>query len=395
MDEHSTPSPPHMGKKLPKRISDHDGRFLLGRILGTGSFSEVKLAVHTVTKLELAMKILNQKRIEELGTKEMVQREIDHLRICGAHPHLVRLYDVLEAPTNTCLVMEFASGGELHEYIQKQKSGRLPVSKSRSYFQQITSAIEYMHYKNVVHRDLSLDNILLDSTFRIIKIADLGLSNLVREGEFMHTPCGSPFFSAPEIISGKPYAGPGVDVWSCGVILYTLLCGCLPFHENSMSLQFKKIKSGTYNLPKHLSKEAQSLIKKMLVVSTVERITISAIRLHPWFQRQLLPNLQIFSNTIELKGRKAVDSDVIDQVLKLYSSTITSHPEKVTRELLERAVTLEDGSSDNDNIQDLRCAYEIILDKKHERKYANEDSHKKLFSWLGRAISIFAFAVLL
>lgn len=365
------------------------GQFILGKNLGIGAFGKVKLATHAVTGHKVAVKILNKAKIKQLGMEEKVQREINILHLC-THPHIIRLYEVIDTPTDIFLVNEYVSGGELFDYIVSK--GRLSADEARNFFHQIVSGVEYCHFQKIVHRDLKPENLLLDSNLNI-KIADFGLSNLMRDGDFLRTSCGSPNYAAPEVISGHLYAGPEVDVWSCGVILYALLCGSLPFDDESIPNLFKKIKSGMYSLPSHLSQLARNLIPRMLEVDPMKRITIPEIRLHPWFQHKLPPYLRHPPELME-KQERVVDSQVIDEVMKLpfhkaygnpYNNGGTSnhnninggsnvpqhqppHP-IITRELVEAAAALED-SRENDApkvVRDLRVAYELILDHKHTR----------------------------
>jgi serine/threonine protein kinase len=343
----------------------------------------VKLATHAVTSHKVAVKILNKSKIKQLGMEEKVQREINILHLC-THPHIIRLYEVIDTPTDIFLVNEYVSGGELFDYIVSK--GRLSADEARNFFHQIISGVEYCHFQKIVHRDLKPENLLLDANLNI-KIADFGLSNLMRDGDFLRTSCGSPNYAAPEVISGHLYAGPEVDVWSCGVILYALLCGSLPFDDESIPNLFKKIKSGMYSLPTHLSQLAKNLIPRMLEVDPMKRITIPEIRLHPWFQHKLPPYLRHPPELME-KQERIVDQEVIDEVMKLpfhkaYGSLSHNNPINglignaqhafptgiVTRELVERAAALED-SRDSDApklLRDLRCAYELILDHKHTR----------------------------
>lgn len=314
--------------------------------------------------------------------EEKVQREINILHLC-THPHIIRLYEVLDTPTDIFLVNEYVSGGELFDYIVSK--GRLSADEARNFFHQIISGVEYCHFQKIVHRDLKPENLLLDASLNI-KIADFGLSNLMRDGDFLRTSCGSPNYAAPEVISGHLYAGPEVDVWSCGVILYALLCGSLPFDDESIPNLFKKIKSGMYSLPTHLSQLAKNLIPRMLEVDPMKRITIPEIRLHPWFQHKLPPYLRHPPELME-KQERIVDSEVIDEVMKLpfhkaygghlgqngsnhmLNGAMAHQLPVVSRELVERAAALED-SRDSDTpklLRDLRCAYELILDHKHTR----------------------------
>lgn len=345
----------------------------------------MKLATHAVTGHKVAVKILNKAKIKQLGMDEKVQREINILHLC-THPHIIRLYEVVDTPTDIFLVNEYVSGGELFDYIVSK--GRLSADEARNFFHQIISGVEYCHFQKIVHRDLKPENLLLDANLNI-KIADFGLSNIMRDGDFLRTSCGSPNYAAPEVISGHLYAGPEVDVWSCGVILYALLCGSLPFDDESIPQLFKKIKSGMYSLPTHLSQLARNLIPRMLEVDPMKRITIPEIRLHPWFQHKLPPYLRHPPELME-KQERIVDQEVIDEVMRLpfhkaYGNVSQPNPGLnggavnmpqhqfpsgiVTRDLVERAAALED-SRDSDApklLRDLRCAYELILDHKHTR----------------------------
>jgi 5'-AMP-activated protein kinase catalytic alpha subunit len=169
--------------------------------LGVGSFGKVKLARHMLADTHVAIKMLNRARIRELGIIEKVRREIKILRILN-HPHIIRLYDVIETPSDVFLVMEFVPGGELFDYIVH--SGRLPEDEARRFCQQILCGLECCHQNNIIHRDLKPENLILDKDNNI-KIADFGLSNIVRDGELLRTSCGSPNYAAPEVISGNLY----------------------------------------------------------------------------------------------------------------------------------------------------------------------------------------------
>ena len=186
------------------------------------------------------------------------------------------------------MVLEYA-GGELFDYLVKH--GKMPEDKARKFFQQIVCAVEYCHRHKIVHRDLKPENLLLDSQLNV-KIADFGLSNIMTDGNFLKTSCGSPNYAAPEVISGKLYAGPEVDVWSCGVILYVLLVGRLPFDDEFIPTLFKKISSGTYTTPPFVSSGARHIIHKMLKVNPIQRITIYDIRQDAWFNEHLADYLK-------------------------------------------------------------------------------------------------------
>ncbi|CAI9767075.1 unnamed protein product [Fraxinus pennsylvanica] len=286
--------------------------YKLGKTLGIGSFGKVKIAEHTLTRHKVAVKILNRKKIKNMDMEEKVRREIKILRLF-MHPHIIRLYEVVETHSDIYVVMEYVKSGELFDYIVEK--GRLQEEEARNFFQQIISGVEYCHRNMVVHRDLKPENLLLDSK-RNVKIADFGLSNIMRDGHFLKTSCGSPNYAAPEVISGKLYAGPEVDVWSCGVILYALLCGTLPFDDENIPNLFKKIKGGIYTLPSHLSPGARDLIPRMLIVDPMKRMTIPDIRAHSWF-RAHLPRYLAVSPPDTMQQAKKIDEEILQEVVKM------------------------------------------------------------------------------
>ncbi|PWN49730.1 Pkinase-domain-containing protein [Violaceomyces palustris] len=270
-------------RRQPIRI----GQYTLQQTLGTGSFGKVKLAVHSLTGHRVAMKIINRRKISSMDMGGRVKREIQYLKLLR-HPHIIKLYEVITTPSDIIMVIEYA-GGELFQYIVDR--GRMSEEEARRFFQQIICAIEYCHRHKIVHRDLKPENLLLDEYLNV-KIGDFGLSNIMTDGDFLKTSCGSPNYAAPEVISGRLYAGPEIDIWSCGVILYVMLCGRLPFDDEYIPTLFKKINGGIYTLPAYLSPEAKQLLSSMLVVDPVKRITIAEIRQLPWFNVDLPAYLQ-------------------------------------------------------------------------------------------------------
>lgn len=286
------------------------GNYRLGKTLGVGSFGKVKLAEHEPTGKKVAVKILNRHKIRAQQMEEKLKREIKILKLC-LHPHIIRLYEVIETSTDVFVVTEYSSGGELFDYIVER--GRLAEAEARRFFQQIISGVEYCHRHMIAHRDLKPENLLLDEHSNV-KIADFGLSNCMRDGWFLKTSCGSPNYAAPEVISGKLYAGPEVDIWSCGVIVYALLCGTLPFDDESIPYLFRKIKGGIYILPSYLSDSSRDLISKMLVTDPLKRISIDEIRKHPWFLQQLPRYLA--SPAHVASHLENIDEEVLNEVVR-------------------------------------------------------------------------------
>jgi len=326
------------------------GHYRLGKNLGIGSFGKVRLAEHQLTGHKVAIKILNRNRIRQLDMDEKVRREIKILKLFY-HPHIIRLYEVIYTPGDIYMVMEYVPGGELFDFIVS--NGRLAEPRARMLFQQLVSGVEYCHGHMVVHRDLKPENLLLDADQQL-RIADFGLSNVMKDGDFFKTSCGSPNYAAPEVISGKLYAGPEVDVWSCGVILYALLCGSLPFDDENIPNLFKKIKGGIFTLPGHMSDDIKDLISRMLVVDPLQRITIPEIRRHRWFVDNLPLYLSVTPDQIMSQFR-LIDQDVLMEVVMKIG---------FDRQDLLQALQKQDRNQ-------MTVAYYLILDNKRRKLLSN------------------------
>lgn len=316
------------------------GDYVILNTLGTGTFGRVKLAEHVLTGQKVAVKIINKQKMHQMNMHEKLSREIDILKVM-AHPHVIRLYELIDSPTELFMIMEYVSGGELFDYIVHKV--RLRESEARRLFQQIISGVEFCHSHMVCHRDLKPENLLLDKNLQI-KIADFGLSNRMWDGEFLKTSCGSPNYASPEVVSGKFYAGPETDVWSAGVCLYALLCGSLPFDDENVPNLFRKIKHGNFTLPGHISADAKDLIVQMLVVDPTKRLTIPQIRKHRWFRVGLPDYLRHplkYNMGAATLANDVLDPQIIDELKRLgiaLSSTtdpaLLSDRERVAYELL-------------------------------------------------------------
>lgn len=305
--------PPARTQERPpaSRASQRLGQYKIVKTLGEGSFGKVKLAVHEISQQQVALKIISRRKLVTRDMAGRIEREIQYLQLLR-HPHIIKLYTVITTPSEIIMVLEYA-GKELFDYIVTH--GKLAENQGRKFFQQIVCAVEYCHRHKIVHRDLKPENLLLDDQLNV-KIADFGLSNIMTDGNFLKTSCGSPNYAAPEVISGKLYAGPEVDVWSCGVILYVLLCGRLPFDDEYIPALFKKIAQGNYSVPNYLSQGAVRLIKRMLQVNPVNRISIQEIRQDPWFTKDLAeylqPPVEEFIDT-GVDPNKAIDPQAMDK----------------------------------------------------------------------------------
>lgn len=286
------------------------GSYRIFGTIGKGSFGKVKKGVHIKTNETVAIKILDRKKLKNAKMDKKICREIKILKLFS-HPNICRLYEVIYTSTEIFLILEYIDGGELFDHIVKH--GVLKEDAARYIFQQIICALEYCHHFLVAHRDLKPENILLGPKLQV-KLIDFGLSNIMKDGEFLTTSCGSPNYAAPEVISGKLYFGPEVDVWSCGVILYALLCGCLPFDEESIPGLFNKIKKGQYQIPPHISRGARELIQQILVVDPLLRLTIPQIRDNAWFNMYLPAHL--FYNEANLRLEERILSQLVSRVVK-------------------------------------------------------------------------------
>lgn len=254
--------------------------YTIKKDLGEGTFGKVKLAEHKHSKELVAVKILEKDKIVDEGDRERVTREIQILKLIR-HPNIIQLYEIVEDDDRLYLIMEYAQGGELFDYIVANQ--RVKELEACKFYQQLTDGIEYIHKLHIVHRDLKPENLLLDHNMNI-KIVDFGLSNLYKKDQLLKTACGSPCYAAPEMIAGKKYDGLQVDIWSSGVILYAILCGYLPFDDNDTQILYKKIMRGEFSIPSFLSNNSSDLIKSILNTNPKTRFTIDNIRAHSWFQ---------------------------------------------------------------------------------------------------------------
>ncbi|EGR31880.1 protein kinase domain protein [Ichthyophthirius multifiliis] len=254
------------------------GNFIIGKTIGKGTFGKVKLGIHKITNEKVAVKILDKNKIIDNTDKKRLQREIQILRKIR-HPNIIQLYEIIESQKQMFLFMEYAPNGELFDFIITRK-------KASKLLQQIINGIEYIAKIGVVHRDLKPENLLLDQNYNI-KIIDFGLSNLYKENEKLKTACGSPCYAAPEMVAGQAYDGLQTDIWSCGIILFTMLCGYLPFEDSNTCQLYKKIMYSELQLPSFLSSNAKSILNHILTKDPEQRITIQQIRQHQFCEEKV------------------------------------------------------------------------------------------------------------
>ncbi|XP_077283684.1 serine/threonine-protein kinase MARK2-like isoform X11 [Arctopsyche grandis] len=255
----------------------HIGKYKLLKTIGKGNFAKVKLAKHVPTGKEVAIKIIDKTQLNP-GSLQKLFREVRIMKMLD-HPNIVKLFQVIETERTLYLVMEYASGGEVFDYLVLH--GRMKEKEARAKFRQIVSAVQYCHQKLIIHRDLKAENLLLDGEMNI-KIADFGFSNEYKPGRRLDTFCGSPPYAAPELFQGKKYFGPEVDVWSLGVILYTLVSGSLPFDGSTLRELRERVLRGKYRIPFYMSTDCENLLKKFLVLNPEKRASLEVIMRDRW-----------------------------------------------------------------------------------------------------------------
>ncbi|EJD54596.1 Pkinase-domain-containing protein [Auricularia subglabra TFB-10046 SS5] len=364
--------------------ASHLGQYVVVKDIAEGTFGTVKMGVHVITGHRVAMKYISKKMINATKTKLRVQREVEYMRMLR-HPHIIKLYEVINTPTDIIIVLEYVAG-ELFNYIVQH--GRMKEDKARKFFQQLISGIDYSHRLKVVHRDLKPENVLLDDDLNV-KIADFGLSNRMMDGEFFKTSCGSPNYAAPEVIRGALYEGPEIDVWSCGVVLFVMLCGRLPFEDDDINQLFTKITSGHFLIPNHVSPDARYLLHGMLNTDPLKRLTIPDILRSPWFMKDLPgylmplppppgPLLGTLSSLVEPKkppfeiipGLGRIDDTVIDGLV--------GRLQGVDRAEILEALRRDDGPTGNA----VKVAYALLRDMQRQGRDVAEFEQEEREAYL-------------
>ena len=282
--------------------------YIIGKKLGEGTFSKVYIGTHKKTKEKVAIKVMSKNQIKEESDKQRIIKEINIQKRCH-HINIIQQYNIIETKTLIYIITEYASGGELFDYIVQKK--KLYEIEACRFYNQIISGLEYLHKQRICHRDLKPENLLLDSN-KILKIADFGLSSLYNKTNYknnkLNTPCGSPCYAAPEMVSGKKYNGSSVDIWSSGIVLFTMVCGYLPFEDDNQRILFGKIARGIFSLPNFLSSSCRDLIKKILVTDPNKRFNFEDIKHHSWFNQC---NLNLGKNIFFQSPGIFINEDVI------------------------------------------------------------------------------------
>ena len=282
------------------------GNYKLGQEIGSGAFGKVILGIHMPTGEKVAIKILDKLILSQIPDDyQLVKKEISILKIVK-HKNIVRLYEIIETLTHILIVMEYCDGGDIMKYILTRR--RLSELEALNFFQQLINALYYLHSQNIAHRDIKIDNLLLDSNMNL-KLIDFGLSTKYRDDELLNQPCGTIVYAAPEVLSFREYHGMSADVWSAGVVLFGMLSGFLPFSDIDDEINKKKILKGNIHFPKFLSEEAKNLLKHMLDINPLTRYSLDDILKHPWFKKK---NFDLVPGIIVGKNRIPLDQKILD-----------------------------------------------------------------------------------
>ncbi|KAF6210906.1 hypothetical protein GE061_014018 [Apolygus lucorum] len=338
------------------------GPYRLEKTLGKGQTGLVKLGVHCVTSKKVAIKIINREKLSE-SVLMKVEREIAIMKLID-HPHVLGLSDVYENKKYLYLVLEHVSGGELFDYLVKK--GRLTPKEARRFFRQIISALDFCHSHSICHRDLKPENLLLDEKNNI-KIADFGMASLQPGGSMLETSCGSPHYACPEVIRGEKYDGRRADVWSCGVILYALLVGALPFDDDNLRQLLEKVKRGVFHIPHFVPPDCQNLLRGMIEVNPEKRLTLTDINRHPWVtaggkgELELeLPMMEVVQTHI-IPSVADMDTDVLQAITSL---GCFKERDKLIQELL------------NPNHNTEKVIYFLLLERKRRRPALEDEAEQ-------------------
>jgi 5'-AMP-activated protein kinase catalytic alpha subunit len=266
-------------------------RYELGRMLGQGTFAKVYHGRNLASSQSVAIKVIDKEKVLRVGMIDQIKREISVMRLVR-HPNVVQLHEVMASKSKIYFAMEYVRGGELFARVAR---GRLKEDVARRYFHQLIGAVDFCHSRGVYHRDLKPENLLVDEHGNL-KVSDFGLSALKecqKQDGLLHTTCGTPAYVAPEIISKKGYDGAKADIWSCGVILFVLLAGYLPFHDSNLMEMYRRINRGDVKYPQWFSSDLRRFMSKLLDPNPNTRITIEKLVEHPWFKKGYKPAVML------------------------------------------------------------------------------------------------------
>ena len=349
------------------------GNYKLGEEIGSGAFGKVILGLHMITGEKVAIKILDKFILSQTPEDyELVRQELSILKIVK-HKYIVQLYEILETPQHIFIIMEYCEGQDIMDYILTRN--RLSEDESLKYFQQLINALYYLHNQNITHRDIKIDNLLLDRNLDL-KLIDFGLSTRYRDDRLLNQPCGTVVYAAPEVLDCKEYHGMLADVWSSGIVLFGMLSGFLPFGDPDDEVNKKLVLKGKIEMPKFFSKEAKDLLKHMLDLNPLTRYTLEEIMSHPWFNKnkfKLIPGITIGMNRIPI-DEKIVNLCVTYNMDKNRVRNSVINNKFNTESTLYYLLVKKLKACGNDSVSDL-CSNKFI-------KYIYEDNNR--YDYLNR-----------
>ena len=336
-----------------------------GRLLGKGAFGKVNIALHIASGKLVAIKSFNKKKLISKHSKQKIKVEIEALSKIRS-PFTTKIYDTFQTDTHILIVMEYIAA-DLLSFMRKR--GKLTEKFCKIIFKQLIKGIKHIHDKNIVHRDIKLDNILLDLS-NTVKICDFGVSKFIKEGDVMHEHCGTPAYIAPEIFGDKGYEGFSCDVWSAGVTLYYMLSGYQPFKGNDISEIQKSIVSGEFEKIDDISEEANDLINKMLEINPKKRIKIDEILVHPWIKN------------INVNNRKNLDLFTRSEKFLLSKYDVCylhSDPEELIETFtIQNLNTIEEKEEKGNTKSVILAPYNTYITDQDENEYSDEDDENDL-----------------
>ena len=299
-------------------LSDYE----IKETIGKGTFSIVKLGINKATNEKVAIKILKKKKMQRKKDKSRLDREISILKRLH-HINVIKIHKITEEIDNYYIVMEYCENGELFNYIVAHQ--RLSEEETAYFFYQLINGLDYIHHKNIVHRDLKPENLLL-SQGNVLKIVDFGLSNYYYpDGKLLSTPCGSPCYASPEMVCGNKYNGFRIDIWSCGIIIFAMICGYLPFEDPNNEILFQKIMKCKVDYPDYLSDDVLDIMNKIIVIDPNKRITIEQIKRHPFYlkgkdefekkHKDLVSQVEYDMNKIDNNDIEDYNNDIEDDII--------------------------------------------------------------------------------
>ncbi|KAI5434908.1 CBL-interacting serine/threonine-protein kinase 10 [Lathyrus oleraceus] len=304
-------------------------RYELGRLLGQGTFGKVYYGRSIVTNQTVALKMIDKDKVIKNDQADCIKREISIMKLVK-HPNIIQLFEVMATKSKIYFVLEYARGGELFKKVAK---GKLKEDTAHKYFKQLVSAVDFCHSRGVYHRDIKPENILLDEN-EDLKVSDFGLSAFAeskRQDGLLHTTCGTPAYVAPEVIKRKGYDGAKADIWSCGVVLFVLLAGYVPFNDSNLMEMYRKISNAEFKFPNWFAKNVRKLLCKMLDPDPSTRISIEKIKKCSWFKYG--PNGRPKQHEEENKSISSLDTNSVGSTVLIEGVSRDTTQTHVTDEI--------------------------------------------------------------